>query len=224
MAIAELTFSIGTTFKSGSKQAVLYDTLKNRGRDEEFQKIFGEANAYSFYAQAVGSIAARFLFSINVNLPMIISMRVMDITIIICILFDEPEIDITKTANESYARQITESAKYIVNHKKVLGVILFSVVFHYIYRVGFIFFKPYMVAVKILVFYFGVIFFLFNIVAAQASKRTADFVRLTKPRTLMVLSSLIFISVIALGMTKLWFGVGFIFLQKATRGLLNPVT
>lgn len=222
-AIAEVIFSLGLTFKSGADHALLYDTLKNVGREKEYQKILGDANSYSFYSQAIGSVVAGFIFAININLPLIVSILLMIITIIICFNFDEPVINRTIYEKKSYFMQIGESVKFVLGHKKVLGIFLFSIVFYYFYRVGFFFFQPYMKAVNIPVYLFGVIFFVFNIVAANASKNVELFIKKTKPRSLFVLASLIFVSMILLGITKYWIGVIFILMQQVARGLNQPV-
>lgn len=223
--IAEITFSLGATLKSGADTALIYDSLKISNREGEFQKIEGQARSYSLYAQAFGSILAGFIFVINKNLPLIVSIGFMIITVIVTLRFEEPRISKKQSENElSYFAQISESCKFILNHEKIKAILFFSMVFFVFYRAGFWFFQPYMKAVDIPVELFGGIFFIFNITAAYVSKWSYKIMEITKPRTLTFMSLLIVISFLLLGLTRVWIGVIAILLQQAARGLYRPVT
>jgi len=222
MVIAEVIFSIGITFRSGTEQAILYDSLKNNDLVHRYAQIEGKARSYAFYAQAVGSLLAGFLFEINMSLPFFISVIFMFIAAIIACFFVEPLIN-KKTISENYISQVKESFKFTFSNKKVFSIILFSVTFMLFYRVGFNYFQPYMQSVGIKTRYFGLIFFFFNIVAGYASKHTQEFINLTKPRSMMALCLLLVVSFIMLGFIKLPIGIIFLFLQQFARGYRMPV-
>ncbi|MTI47459.1 MAG: MFS transporter [Firmicutes bacterium] len=223
--IAEIVFSIGATLKSGADTALIYDSLKKHKVEGEFQRIEGNARAFSLYAQAIGSIIAGFIYGIDRNLPMLVSIIFMIITIIVAIRFDEPPIEEKEGNHEAkYLSHIIESGKYIINHEKIKAILLFSTVFFVFYRAGFWFFQPYMKSVNIPVEAFGIIFFVFNITAAFVSKRSHKIMQMTKPRTLTFMAVLIIVSFLILGVTKIWVGVAAILLQQAARGLYRPVT
>lgn len=222
MIIAEIVFSIGITFRSGTEQAILYDSLKNNGIESNYPKIEGQARAHTFYAQALGSLAAGFLYEINMMLPFYISIFFMAVAAFIATQFIEPTVDRSESSS-NYKLQVTESFKYVYNNKKVLSIILFSVIFMLFYRVGFNYFQPYMQAVGIKTRYFGLIFFFFNIVAAFASRHVKEFMNFTKPRSLMALCFLMVLSFVLLGVINLPIGIVFLFLQQLARGLRMPV-
>lgn len=224
-AIAEIFFALGSTFKSGADTALIYDSLKILNREKEFQKIEGKARAYFMYGQAVGSLIAGFIYKFNRELPMIVSIGFMVLTIIISLGLYEPPIEEKKGKyGEKYLKQITDSAKYVMNHEKLKAIILYSMVFFVFYRGGFFLFQPYFETVDIPVEYFGMIFFIFNIVAAKTSKMSHKIMEKTKPRTLMFLSSLMIVSFLILGITKIWIGAAAMLLQQMARGLYVPVT
>jgi sugar phosphate permease len=81
-----------------------------------------------------------------------------------------------------------------------------------------------MEAVKIPVRYFGIIFFVFNITAAFASKRSHWIMEKTKPKTLTFMAVLMIISFVLMGAVKMWFGVFAILFQQIARGIYRPVT
>lgn len=224
-AIAEIIFSLGATFKSGADIALIYDSLKALNREKEFQRIEGYARSFTFGAQGIGSIIAGFIYEINIYLPMIVSIGFMIITSIIAMNFKEPFIDDKEGREEvKYFQQIKESWKYILGHEKIKAIMVYSMVFFIFYRTGFWYFQPYMESVNIPVKYFGILFFIFNVVAALASNKCYKIMRITKPRTLTFMSSLLIASFILLGIIKIWIGVFAILFQQVARGLYRPVT
>jgi len=224
-AVAEVIFSLGASFKSGADTALIYDSLKILDREGEYQQVEGRARSYIMYTQAAGSIIAGFVYDININLPMIISIGFMMVTILIALKFEEPEIEGDREFSISaYLEQIKESAAYTVKHEKIKAILFFSIVFYIFYRTGFLYFQPYMEAVNIPVKYFGILFFLFNIVAAISSKYSFKIMDKTKPRTMLFMGLLLIVSFLVLGIVRAWIGVFAILLQQVARGLYRPVT
>ena len=223
--LAEVIFSLGATFKSGADNALIYDSLKVMGREKEFQSIEGKARSFALYAQAVGSIIAGFVYEVNKNLPFLISVVFMLVTIIITLKFKEPPIE-GKVGKYgiNYIEQIKESGKFIISHEKIKAIIIFTMMFFIFYRTAFFYYQPYMEAVKIPVRYFGIIFFVFNITAAFASKRCHWIMDKTKPKTLTFMALLMIISFVLMGVVKVWFGVFAILFQQVARGIYRPVT
>lgn len=224
-ALSEITFSLGSAFKSGADSALIYDSLKMLKREKEYQKVEGKARSYSLYAQAIGSILSSFLYEKNINLPLIVSIIFMIVTIVAALKFKEPEVE-GKVGRYgiNYYKQIKESGKYILNHDKLKAIVFFSMIFFIFYRTGFWYFQPYMEGVNIPVRYFGVLFFIFNITAAFISKRSSYIMERTKPKTLTFMAFLMIASFLILGTVRVWGGVFAILLQQAARGLYRPVT
>lgn len=225
LAISEIVFALGMALRSGADTALLYDTLIVLDREEDYRKLEGKTRAIIYYTQAVGSIVASFLFVWNEKLPALLSAVFMFITMGISLFFVEPSISKNNKENEevSYNKHMIESAKFVWNHKKIMTVIVFSAIFYIFYRGGFFYFQPYMQAVNINVKYFGVIFFVFNIVAAFASKRVDVFINKTKNNTLIILLSFLVISFLCLAFIPYTVGILFILLQQLARGLYKPV-
>lgn len=223
-AIGEIIFSLGTAFKSGADIALLYDSLKAIGAEDQFQRIEGRAKSFSYYGQAIGAIVASILYDFNMYFPMILSCVFVGAAAVISLNFKEPPIeDKEGKYGEAYLRQIFDSAKYAWNHEKIKAVMFYGVIFFVFYRAGYFFFQPYLKGVNIDVKFFGLIFAIFNIVAALASKNAHRIMRITKKRTMTFLSSMIIVSFIILGVTKVWIGFLAITLQQIARGLYHPI-
>ncbi|MDF2672827.1 MAG: hypothetical protein K0R09_1092 [Clostridiales bacterium] len=225
-ALAEITFSLGASFKSGADSAIIYDSLKLMKRENEYQKIEGKARSLGLYTMAVGSIISGFAYELHPYLPFIISGVFMLVTGVITLMFKEPPFKHKshEVSMKGYLNQISESGKFILTHEKLKAIVIFTMVFMIFYRAGFWYFQPYMEAVNIPVRYFGVIFFLFNLAAAFFSKRSYYIMEKTKPRTLTFMAGLMIISFFILGTVKLEIGFLAILLQQAARGLYRPIT
>lgn len=225
-AIAEITFSLGASFKSGADSAIIYDSLKHMKKENEYQRIEGKARSIGLYTLAVGSIVSSFVYEIHPYLPFIISGFFMLATGIITLTFKEPPFQekSKEISLKGYLNQIVESGKFILTHEKLKAVVIFTMVFMIFYRTGFWYFQPYMEAVNIPVRYFGVLFFFFNMTAAFFSKRSYYIMEKTKPRTLTFMAGLMILSFIIMGIVKIQIGVLAILLQQAARGLYRPIT
>lgn len=224
VAIAEIVFSIGITLKSGADSALLYDSLKALGREEEFTKIQGRARSNIYITQGIGAIVASFIYSINEYLPMIFSIGFMVIAFIVVLFFEEPPIENKKGKyGEKYFTQIKESGKYVLYHPKIKSIAIFAMIFFAFMRAGFWFYQPYMESVNVSVKYFGIFFFFFNMTAALASSKSSLIISFTKKRTFMFMIALLWVSFLILGFSYHWLAIIAILPQQVARGLYSPV-
>ena len=220
--IAQIFCALGIAFKSGATTAMLYDSLKTIKREHEISKYEGLAHSMVLYGQAIGSIAAGFLFTVNIHLPLIITAINTTIAAIIALNFVEPPIE-DKRDNESYFTHLKDSGKYILKHGKVKAIIVYGAIFSIFFKVGFFFFQPYFEGVNLDVIYFGVFFALFNIVAGLTSQNASKIMKKTKNKTLTFLSSIMIISFGIMSITTVWIGAFAILLQQVARGLYGPI-
>ncbi len=220
--IAEIMFALGLCFKSGADSALLYDSLKEIGRTGEYAKVQGRAQSYALMVQTIGSVAVGYLYSMNVNLPYIISVGLLAISGVITLFFKEVSA-YKRGERPSYFNQVRESAIYAVNHQKVRAIIIFSVFIYVFWRIGFWYYQPYMKAVNIDVKYFGILFAIFNLMAAISSWKANSIIKLSKNKPLIILSMLFVSSFLLIGMTRFFIGALFIIPQEMARGIRRPI-
>ena len=223
--LAEFLFSVGISLKSGADSALLYDSMKSAGMEDEFHSVYGKAQGNLFYSQAVGSVIAGFVYSINKYLPMIISIGFILVALIISYFFIE-EKDNTNTSlrkSTGYFTHILNSLHFAMSTRKIASLIVFTAVFFIFYRVGFWFFQPYLETTGIDVKYFGVVFFVFNMVAGLFSKYVGTFIRLTKGYTMLAMCALLSISFLLMALFQPVYGFLLILPQQMARGFYRPV-
>ena len=66
-------WSLGSSFVSGTSEALLYDTLVHFGKSEEYERVLGRMHFYYNIALGVACISGGFMAALNLNLPLIAS-------------------------------------------------------------------------------------------------------------------------------------------------------
>lgn len=219
---AEIMFGLGLSFRSGADSALLYDTLKELNRADEFPAIQGKAQFYALILQSVGSIIIGYLYNINVNSPYIVSIGLIAMSGVCSIFFKEVHTHIGGE-KPNYFKHVKDSAMYVVKHHKIRAIIMYSVFIYIIWRIGFWYYQPYMKAVHIDAKYFGILFSIFNLAAAIGSKKVNLIMMRLQDKSLLFLSALFVSSFLLMGMTRLYVGAIFILFQEFARGIRRPI-
>jgi len=219
-AIAEILFGIGMTFHSGADSSILYESLNFLNRKKEYQNIEGHASSLVFTGQALGSILSGFLYKYYHDLPLWISIFNMLIAGVISLKFVEPK---STKSEHKYHLHIFKSFGIIFRTKRLLWTILLAIIVGFTFRASFWLYQPYFKEVKIDVMYFGLIFFVFNMIAAFSSKYLVKKFYETRPR--IVLTTLTFFmscSYLLPFIFRSVFSLIFLSLQQIVRGLYQP--
>jgi MFS family permease len=216
--IGEVVFACGMSLKSGSDTAIIYDSLKKAGRIDDYPSVQGKGQAYFLATQIVGSVVAGFLYELNMELPLILSAALMLASSVAALFFR----DVKTYEHEDkpgYIKQIAVSGAYLAGHKRVRSLVIYFAFFFVFFRIGFWYYQPYLQEIRIETGYFGILFALFNIVATIAARFSQKYIRLTKGRSLIMLSILLTSSFILMGVIRMWAGILLICLQQVVRGV-----
>lgn len=118
--IAEALFALGYAFTSGADQALLYDTLKEEGREDESKKVLGRANAIHLLgmssAAVIGSVLAE---KFGLNAPTYLTAIPMLLAGLVGWSIKEPKIHSEGSESPSYM-QIIKSGFGQMRTKPVL--------------------------------------------------------------------------------------------------------
>ncbi len=90
LALAYITWSIGFTFLSGSGTALLYDTLKSMGREDEYAKILGRSSSLRHSMYAISGLIGAPLAAIDLSWPILISALFGFLSVVAVFFFKEP--------------------------------------------------------------------------------------------------------------------------------------
>lgn len=220
--IGEALFACGMSFKSGSDTAIVYDSLKKLGKEKTFAAVQGKGESYALGSQIVGSVISGFVYSLNKELPLLISAVLMVCSTIISLFMYEIK-TYEQEEKPGYFQQIGISARFLLTHQRVRSIVLYSIFFAVFFRIGFWYYQPYFQDIGIQSEYFGIIFALFNIVATLSARSAGKLIEWTRGKSMILLSVLMTVSFLLLGVTRLSFGFVFICLQQVVRGVQVPV-
>jgi MFS family permease len=220
---AEILLGISLAFISGSDSALLYETLKQEGTEQEYARHQGRMSGYAQGGEALGAVFAGVLYAYAPLLPFFLQIGVWFLVLLITRSMVEPPREIATHAGHlgealrtaRYAFVENKSLRYNILLNSVLGLASF-------YPVWLI--QPYMQHAGVPVTWFGPVW--------SGANLTVAFFSLTSHRAnsflgerFMVLLFLVLIVVgyAGLGLVGGLWGFLFYYLLTSMRGLRGPM-
>ncbi len=116
--VGEFILATSLALMSGADNALLFDSLKELGREDEIKKITGRANAFNlfglFVSAPLGSIVAS---KISLNAPMYLSAIAFLVATIVAFSFRETKVQESTSESKRYLLIVKEGFKYFKNHR-----------------------------------------------------------------------------------------------------------
>jgi MFS family permease len=126
--LAGLLNGLEFSFKSGSKTALLYDTLKQLKREDEFLRISGRINAAGTIAKLIGLITGAYLFSLNPRFPYWLWAVFIVLSLFFLAIIHEPLHADERASLENALQDMRSSLRYIFEKKFVLWLVIFKLI------------------------------------------------------------------------------------------------
>ncbi|MEK9143418.1 MAG: MFS transporter [Patescibacteria group bacterium] len=154
--LAEFLFAAGYALISGADEALLYDTLKAQGRQNESTKILGRANSFHLLgilmaAPIGGIIAARF----GINAPLLASSVPFFIAALIGWSIPEPKIHTGESASPRYWDIIRNGFSSLRTNALLRALVVDSVLVASSAYFVIWFYQPLLTRIGIPLYYFG---------------------------------------------------------------------
>lgn len=176
--LSEFLFAVAVSLISGADSALLYDALKEAGREKESKAIFGRAYSINLLAMLISaplgsSIASRF----GLNAPMLLSAVPFFLAALVAWSIQEPDIHGKTSESKRYLDIVKNGFSYF-RHHKTLRLLAFDaiVVASSAYFVIWLY-QPLLMSLHVPVLYFG---WFHALVVAVEIGIAANFVRLEK--------------------------------------------
>ena len=157
--IASIMYGLAAAFITGTKNALLYDTLSQMGIASEFKKYNGKLLMYSYGVNALILLGIPVVYSYNVKLPFLIGILFFIASLIIALFFIEPPL--TRKSKASFAAYnlgLSESVKEISSNKCLFSALLLSMVTASFIFMSAEFNQPLLKISGLAVIYFGVVY------------------------------------------------------------------
>jgi len=119
--------NLGAAFVSGADVALLYDTLKEIGREQEFQSITSKKGLFFQISIILATLLGGYFYNINPSLPYIGYSIALLGGIIVAFFLTEPDIDTEKFTLKSYSYKIKDGFKEIFKTKYLKYLSLFYI-------------------------------------------------------------------------------------------------
>ncbi len=214
----ELLMGVGFSFASGADQALLYDTLRELGRAEDYEKTWGRVSRLALFAMAVFSILGGALSSIHLRLPLVAELFCYGCLLPMAALMVEPKRVIKPRV--SVIRDICQVAQECLVKRPILRwLVLFPAIINGFNQVALWLYQPYLELCGLSLASIGLVFASMNIMAGVASGRAGSIAaRLGRKRSFIAPLVLLVLSYFLMGIFVLPVSVIFIWFQQFVRG------
>ncbi len=220
--IAEGILAIGISFLSGADSAFLYNSLKSVGRENDFKRIEGRAESLRFIGCGAGAFFGGFIASVHFEYSFYATALSVLVTFVLILFTKEPRhyTDVKKT---HYMSILKESIIFLKKHKLIRWYIGFWALLSSMNLILWLY-QPYFSLVGIELRFFGVVFLIYNIVAAIAGRLSHKIETFFGRSGLWIFFSVLFLlpfftMPFFLGL----FSVAFIFAHQFIRGAFSPI-
>lgn len=116
--IGEFFFAMGNALISGADKALLYDTLKEEGREKESTSVFGRAHSFNLLGIFISAIIGSFIASkFALNAPMLFSSFSFVLTGIVALSIKEPKVYENETESKRYLNIIKTGFSFFYHHR-----------------------------------------------------------------------------------------------------------
>jgi MFS family permease len=220
--IANITAMVGIALRSGADSAFLYDSLKEVGRESEYKKIHGNAMGSRLLIVAFCSLGAGFLSEISLRIPLFISIPGIIASCVIVSFFKEP-IHARKYNALEQMNLMKVSVLFVANHKEVKWIIGFATLITVVSKIWFFSYNPYFELVDFDLKYYGVVFFLLNIVAWFFSRYAYMLEKkIGEQYCVMMMVILIGLPILFMGSVVSQAMISMVLFQNVVRGFMDP--
>lgn len=222
--IAEIILGVSNAFSSGTTSALLYDTLKNLNRENEYKKLWGKTTSCGLITLAITGIVGGFISQIDLRYTLILSIPFFILMIPVVLSTVEPE-RYKRIIKKGYVKEILKLVKTIlVENRKLKWIIIYSGIIFAFGQSALWLYQPYFELSGLNVIYFGVVFASFHIVSALSSNYAHRIEnKLGNKYSLLMMIFLIATSYLLMSSFVFLFSFTFCFIQQFVRGFKSIV-
>lgn len=123
-----VTMTLGGAFHSGSLEALVYDSLKEEGKESLYQKVVGRMNSMQNAGMAVAGIVGGYLYQIHVSLPFLMVAAMYIVGVVVSWYLSEPKIDTEKYSWQKFIVQNKQGFNQLFNTRRIAFMTLLFIV------------------------------------------------------------------------------------------------
>ncbi len=124
--VSYVMWGFATSFETGTHDALIYDSLREIGRQGDYQGVMSRIRTLTILAGALGSVAAGYLGAIDLALPIALTAIIALLTTPLVLFFTEPQV--SDVREPSHLLHVRASVRYVSRHRLVALLILYMAV------------------------------------------------------------------------------------------------
>jgi len=221
--LAEMLLGVSYAFISGADTALLYETLRQTGREAEYARHDGRMAAWAQGGEAVGALFAGLLYAWAPLLPFVIQIGVWAAALLVCRGLREPPTEATTPPASHLGEALRIARDALVTRPGVRWSLLVTALLGLasFYPVWLI--QPYMQAQGVPLAWFGPIWAAANLIVSLGSLLSHRILFHLGFRGMLLLCLLLVAGgYLGLGLSHALWGFTFYFLLTLMRGLQGP--
>ncbi|HEX6988457.1 MAG TPA: MFS transporter [Bacillota bacterium] len=169
--LGDLIWTVGFSFISGADLALVYDSLKADGSEEEYVRVNGRAAAVMFGAQGLASVLGALLATHGLNLPHLAASGMGVVAGLVALTMREPPFERAPAARPGFRTTMREAFGLLVASRSLRACTLYTIVTHVPpFLVTYIFLQPYALEVGVPLAWMGVLVLALRLVSMLGSE------------------------------------------------------
>lgn len=219
---AELMLGIGQSFISGSDSALLYDSLLQDHRQQEYVKLEGRVISMGNFAETIAAVLGGFMAEMSLRAPFIAQIGIAAVAIPAAITLIEPGTPHKRKGSFKEVLHVVKSS--LITNKILKRTIFFSSIIGTSTLTFAWFVQPQLEQLGLSPSRIGIIWAALNLTVAVVTLVAYRIERLLgKHRTIIAIALLISLGYIAVGLINTFWTIAFMFLFYMVRGVATPV-
>ncbi len=223
--IGQILIAIGGSLMSGADSAIMYDTLIQLHKKNEYTKVEGRTYAIGNFSESIAAlITSVILVSSPLLLPIQIQTFIIFLSIPISMTLVEPKINKDKNVNKS-TTILTQSIKSsLINNSKLRWYILFSSSMGIASLSAAWLAQPFFQVIKIPLVNFGILWASLNLIAGFGSYKSHNIEKKFEISSILItIGSLMFILFLLIYFNINHFGLLCLYIIYYLRGMITPM-
>lgn len=224
--VYSILLACGYAFVSGADTALLYESHKILNKEADYGKTIRSAGSIKMFVLAFVTLISGALYKINLNIPYILSIVFLFISFVFILAFKEIKINNENifSSNTSYLKEtLCLAKKTFLHNKNIQWIILIALLFTFLFTDINYFMQAYMGSLNIRITYYGVIFFICNIISAIALKYSGKIETKLGENTRIIMSIFItFIFIFAAYVNNIW-GLFVLCFTRVVVATISPI-
>ncbi len=214
---------ISLAFVSGTDVALLYDTLRAVGREDEFVQVLGKSQWYGSLAMAISGVIGGLLAQVDLSYAWWAYFVAGIGTLVVNLTLREPPLCRGAAVDASYLRHLGQSLRLAFTGNAAYFV-LYGAIIWLFFSLGFWLWQPYLKLTGLPVSAYGFLYAALNLVGGYVSKQAHRIEKRLGMRSALLLTPLLLALAFVLE-SQFVFILGFLFiaLQSVASGFFSPL-